>query len=130
RARRGDSERALARRSLMKALPYGIDPLRLLAFLLLILPFLSLLGFGMVWLWQNSFLLFWTLAMLISSGIGYGLQQLLVKRERKLLAEAATEPNPEWPSSADAAWVQVQALAEDCKPEDWPLEEGGWILAL
>ncbi|MDR4521719.1 MAG: GTPase [Nitrosomonas sp.] len=114
----------------MKALPYGIDPLRLLAFLLLILPFLGLLGFGMVWLWQNSFLLFWALAMLISSGIGYGLQQLLVKRERKLLAEAATEPNPEWPSSADAAWVQVQALAEDCKPEDWPLEEGGWILAL
>lgn len=114
----------------MKALPYGIDPLRLLAFLLLILPFLALLGFGMVWLWQNSFLLFWALAMLISSGIGYGLQQLLIKRERKLLAEAATEPNPEWPPSADAAWAQVQALADACKPEDWPLEEGDWILAL
>lgn len=114
----------------MRALPYGIDPLRLLAFLLLILPFLALLGFGMVWLWQNSFLLFWAFAMLISSGIGYGLQQLLIKRERKLLAEAATEPNPDWPLNADAAWAQVQALAEGCKPEDWPLEEGSWILTL
>ncbi len=114
----------------MKVLPYGIDPFRLLAFLFLMLPFLTLLGFGMLWLWQNSFLLFWALTMLISSGIGYGLQKFLIKRERKLLAEAVTEPNPEWPLNADAAWAQVQALAEDCKPEDWPLEEGDWILVL
>ncbi len=114
----------------MKPLPYGIDPLRLLAFLLLVLPFLALLGFGMVWLWQNGFLLYWALTMLVSSGIGYGLQQLLIKRDRKLLAEAATAPNPEWPLSADAAWVQVQALAEACNPEVWPLEKGDWVLAL
>ncbi|MCB1937469.1 MAG: 50S ribosome-binding GTPase [Nitrosomonas sp.] len=113
-----------------KILPYGIDPLRLLAFLLMIVPFMLLLGSGMVWLWQNSFLLFWALAMLVSGGLGYGLQYLLAKRDRKLLAEAATEPNPEWPMSADKAWEQVQALADACKPEDWPLEEGDWILVL
>lgn len=114
----------------MKTLPYGIDPLRLLAFVLMVLPFLALLGFGMAWLWQNNLLLFWALAMLVSSGLGYGLQQLLIKRERKLLAEAATQPNPEWPLSADAAWEKVQALAETCQAEDWPLEQGDWILAL
>ena len=114
----------------MKLLPYGIDPLRLLVFLLMVVPFLAVLGFGMVWLWQNGFLLFWALAMLVSGGIGYGLQQLLVKRDRKLLADAATEPNPEWPLSADAAWEQVQALADSCEPKDWPIEKGDWILAL
>ncbi|MBX3628295.1 MAG: 50S ribosome-binding GTPase [Nitrosomonas sp.] len=114
----------------MKPLPYGIDPFRLLAFLLLILPFLALLGFGMLWLWQNGFLLLWALAMLISSGIGYGLQQLLIRRDRKLLAEVATVSNPEWPLNADAAWAQVQSLAEACSPEEWPLEKGDWILAL
>ncbi len=114
----------------MKLLSYGIDPLRLLAFVLMVLPFIALLGFGMAWLWQNSYLLFWTLAMIISSSLGYGLQQLLIRRDRKLLADAATVPNPEWPLSADAAWEQVQALADSCEPKDWPLEQGDWILAL
>ena len=114
----------------MKTLPYGIDPLRLLSLVLLLLPFLALLVFGMLWLWQNSFLLFSALAMVLCSGLGYGLQQWLMRRDRKLLAEAATEPNPEWPLSADDAWEQVQALAETCKPEDWPLEKGDWILDL
>lgn len=114
----------------MKLLPYGMDSLRLLAFILLILPFLALLGFGMAWLWQHGFLLFWAFVMLLCSGLGYGLQQWLLRRDRKLLAEAATEPNPEWPLSADDAWQQVQTLAESCKPEDWPLEKGDWILKL
>ncbi|SEQ79240.1 hypothetical protein SAMN05421690_1001169 [Nitrosomonas sp. Nm51] len=114
----------------MKILFYGIDPLRLLGFFLFILPFLALLGLGTVWLWQHGYLLFWALVMLICTVLGYGLQQLLVRRDRRLLAEAVTEPNPEWPLSADAAWDQVQTLAQDCKPEDWPLEKGDWILAL
>lgn len=114
----------------MKILPYGIDPFRLLAFLLLVLPFLVLLGLGMLWLWQNSYLILWAIVMVICSGLGYGIQQWLIRRERKLLAEAATEPNPDWPLSADAAWEQVQALADSCDPKDWPIEEGDWVLAL
>lgn len=114
----------------MKAIPYGINPINLLAFLLLILPFVALLGFGMAWLWQNDLLLYWTLAMVICGGLGYGMQQWLMQRDRKLLAEVATEPNPEWPLSADAAWEQVQVLAQSCEPEEWPLEEGDWVLKL
>ncbi|MCB1948187.1 GTPase, partial [Nitrosomonas sp.] len=114
----------------MKTLFYGIDPFRLLGFVLFVLPFLALLGLGMVWLWQHGYLLFWALAMLICTGLGYGVQQLLVRRDRRLLAEAVTEPNPEWPLSADEAWDRVQALAQNCKAEDWPLEKGDWILAL
>ncbi len=107
-----------------------IDPLRLVVFILLILPVLALLGFGVLWLWQSDHLLYWLIAMALCGGVGYGLQQWLVRRERQLLTDAATEPNPDWPPSADAVWQQVEALAQTCNPEDWPLEDGTWVLKL
>lgn len=68
--------------------------------------------------------------MAACGSVGYGLQQWLVRRERQLLTDAATEPNPDWPPNADVVWQQVEALAETCNPEDWPLEEGTWIVEL
>lgn len=114
----------------MKKLIIGFDLLRILVFFFVILPFLAVFGFGMLWLWQNGFIFYWLIAMLICSGLGYGLQQMLVRRERKLLAESVTEPNPDWPPSADSAWQQVEILAQACDPEDWPLDEESWIFEL
>ena len=107
-----------------------IDPLRLLVFILLILPVLVLLGFGVLWLWQSGNLLYWLIALAGCGTLGYALQQWLVWRERQLLLDTVTEPNPDWPPSADAVWEQVEALAQTCNPEDWPLEEGTWVLEL
>ena len=114
----------------MKSSLTRIDPLRLLVFILLILPMLTLLGFGMLWLWQSGNLLYWLITMAICGGLGYGLQQWLVQRERQLLKDAVTEPNPDWPPNADEVWQQVEAMAQSCKPEDWPLERGTWLLEL
>ena len=86
-----------------KPLP-RFDPLRLLVFILLILPLLALFGFGMLWLWQSNNLQYWLIAMVVCGGLGYGLQQWLVHRERQLLTDVITEPNPDWPPSADAVW--------------------------
>lgn len=108
----------------------AVDPLRLLVFILMLLPLLALLGFGMLWLWQSGNLLYWLMALAVCGGLGYGLQQWLVRQDRRLLADAATKPNPDWPPSADAVWQRVEALAETCDPEDWPLEDGTWILEL
>ena len=107
-----------------------VDPWRLLAFLLLILPVLALVGFGLVWLWQSGYLQYWLIAMALCGILSYGLQHWLVRRERKLLRESVTEPNPTWPPSADEVWQRVEALAQGCQPEDWPLEEGDWVLKL
>jgi len=104
-----------------------VDPLRLLVFILLILPVLALLGLGMLWLWQSGNLQVWLIAMVVCGGLGYGLQQWLVWRERQLLTDAVTEPNPDWPPSAEVVWQKVEALAETCNPEDWPLEDGTWV---
>ena len=114
----------------MKARIPNIDLLHILVFVLMILPVLVLFAFGVLWLWQNDTLQYWLMAMVGCGGLGYGLQQWLVQRERKLLAKAVTEPNPEWPPSAEVVWQKVEALAETCNPEDWPLEDGAWVLTL
>ena len=114
----------------MKAQLSGIDPLRLVVFVLMLLPVLALLGLGFFWLWQNGFLHYWLIAMVVCGGLGYALQQWLLRRERQLLSDLSTEPNPEWPPSADAVWQQIQTLAQSCQPQDWPLEEGTWVLEL
>lgn len=114
----------------MKTPLTAVDPLRLLVFILMLLPLLALLGFGILWLWQSGNLQYWLLAMVICGGLGYGLQQWLVRQDRQLLADTATEPNPDWPPSADAVWQRVEALAETCNPEDWSLEDGAWVLEL
>ena len=114
----------------MKSMIPKMDWLRLSVLLISLLPLLALLIFGFLWLWQGGLLLFWLIALVVFSAMGYGLQQWLIQRERRLLPDSATEPNPEWPQSADAAWKKVAALADGCNPQDWPLEQGTWILAL
>lgn len=114
----------------MKALFRRVDLLRLLPLIIFILPILVVFGYGILWLSHLGNLHYWLITLLACSGLGYGLQQLLVRRERKLLAEVVTEPNPDWPPNADVAWQRVKDLADTCEAEDWPLEDGSWILEL
>ncbi len=107
-----------------------IDPLRVFALALLILPVAAVFGFGLLWLWQRPDRLFWLLAMAGCVATGFVLERWLVHRDRKLLGEAATEPNPDWPPAAESVWMQVEALAETCEPQDWPLEDGARMLVL
>ena len=114
----------------MKTLFDRLDRWRLLALLLWALPILALLPLGLFWLWRAEALSGWLLAMVLCSAAGYGLQQGLLRRDRKLLVGAATGPDPRWPPKAEDAWVVVERLAEEAKPEDWPLNDGGrlWML--
>ncbi len=114
----------------MKALFEHLDRWRLLALLLWALPVVALLLLGTLWLWQSQALLYWLIAMVLCGGTGYGLQAWLVRRDRKLLAAAATEPDPSWPPRAEDAWAAVEALAGQTEPEAWPLSDGGrlWLL--
>lgn len=111
--------------------PLGqIDTLRVLALALLLLPVVAVFGLGLVWLWQSGRMTWWLGGVAACVAVGFGLQQWLVRRDRKLLAEAATEPNADWPPSADVVWQRVQALADTCEPTDWPLDDGGRMLEL
>jgi hypothetical protein len=68
--------------------------------------------------------------MVFCSGAGYGLQRWLLQRDRALLAGAKTGPDPYWPPTAEGAWAAVERLAEEVKPEDWPLNDGGRLCIL
>lgn len=114
----------------MKTIFRWVDPVRLLAMSLFALPFLAVFGFGVLWLSQVNNWYYWLITMLVSAGLGYGLQLWLEKRDRQLLEEVVTEPNPEWPPNADDAWQQVIKLADACDPNDWPLEDEELVLKL
>lgn len=114
----------------MKSLLGRIDALRVLALVLLVLPVAAVFGFGLMWLWQSGDTIRWLGAMLGCVALGYGLQHWLMRRDRRLLAEAATEADPAWPPAADAVWQGVLALADECEPADWPLDNGTRMLEL
>ena len=114
----------------MKALFDRLDRLRLIALLLWVLPVAALLPLGAFWLWQNGRLFWWLVAMIACGAAGYGLQSWLLRRDRRLLADAQTVPDPRWPPKADGAWTAVERLADEVKPEDWPLNEGGRLWTL
>ena len=102
----------------------------MLALLLWALPVAVLVPLGLFWLWRAEALPWWLLAMVLCSAAGYGLQRWLLRRDRDLLTGAATGPDPCWPPKAENAWVVVERLAEEAKPEDWPLDEGGRLWTL
>ncbi len=90
----------------------------------LLVPTLSLVLLGSVWLWQNGYLLHWTAFALASVAIVYIAQ-------RRLLPEAVPEPAEEdlpqstgeealqsaWSPLEEQAWADVLALARATEPE-------------
>lgn len=107
-----------------------VDRWRVLALSLWLLPVIALMPLGLFWLWQARALPWWLLAMVVCSAAGYGLQYRLRQQDRELLAGAATQADPHWPATAEQAWAAVEQLADETKPEDWPLNDGGrwWTL--
>ncbi|MCP5195932.1 MAG: 50S ribosome-binding GTPase [Gammaproteobacteria bacterium] len=109
---------------------HRLDRWRLIALLLWVLPMVALLPLGAFWLWRDGKLFWWLAAMVVCSAAGYSLQYWLLRQDRRLLADAATSSDPGWPAKADGAWATVARLAEDVKPEDWPLNDGGRLWTL
>ena len=107
----------------MRRLLSRLDRLRLLALLLWAVPVAALLPLGLVWLWQAGAMRYWLGALVLFSAVGYGLQHWIHRSERRLLTDAQTAPDPDWPPAAAAAWELVEDMASKTKPEDWPIGE-------
>ena len=89
------------------------DRLRLFALLLWAVPLAALLPLGLWWLWQNGAMAYWLAATLAFSAAGFSLQLWLRRRDRRLLADAQTAPDPHWPPKSQAAWAAIEAMAEE-----------------
>jgi uncharacterized protein len=85
---------------------------------LLVLPFLLLLPLGLLWLWQEGWLLWWLLGAAVLAVVGY-LPALWMRRragmgkpEAPTDGEAAvSEPGEDWSPRDLEAWQEVQSVA-------------------
>jgi predicted GTPase len=82
---------------------------------LVALPWASLLALGFVWLWQEGQVLPWAIAASLLGLAAWPLRRSIrartKRRAREELAEQ-TKPSPDWGPTSQAAWQDLQALAE------------------
>jgi len=96
--------------------------LELLLAVLLALPWLSLFGLGLLWLWQNHRVLEWAVAAAALGLIGWPIRVLLRRRaQARAAALLAGEDRPEsgWDAEEAEAWAKVVRFAEEAKPLDF-----------
>ncbi|MDX2201847.1 MAG: GTPase [Hyphomicrobiaceae bacterium] len=92
----------------------GPVPLLALLGLALLLPALSLIPLGSIWLWQKGYVLHWAVISFAIAGAAF----MLLRRALKPLAspretdEAVAVPSPVWDARQEAAWREVTALAQ------------------
>lgn len=83
----------------------------LLVLLLLSLPYVVLFVVGSIWLYQQNVLWIWLLFSSLAMASGWGLAQLL--RGRTPRPEiAVVQPSPNWAPAGEAAWKEVEAIAQ------------------
>lgn len=92
----------------------------------LLLPSLTLIPFGSVWLWQHGYLLHWAIATCITVGAAYLIQLRLLGQHRARepasapQATASTEDeatDPSWTPREVEAWQRVLAMAAKTTPD-------------
>jgi predicted GTPase len=89
--------------------------------LALLLPLISLVALGSVWLFQNGVLLIWALiACLVTCGVyllEYALLRRLAQETPELPArDAGTAPDPGWTPREQEAWEAVKSLSRQADP--------------
>jgi len=93
-------------------------------FLALLLPMLSLLPLGWMWLWERGWALYWIAAAFTLSIIAYCAQAIALRHTLREVPEPIVEddekvaPDPSWTAREQAAWTAVEAIAANVKPSE------------
>jgi predicted GTPase len=100
----------------------------------LVLPTVSLVLLGSLWLWQNGYVLYWALGTCIAVTGAYLLERRLMmpvsETEAKALREGATPGDPGWTPRQEEAWTDVVALADKVAPDRMTTRDGVLNLGL
>jgi uncharacterized protein len=83
------------------------------------LPWLSLLGLGMLWLWQGKYVWVWAIAAAIIGLPAIPLARLIRKRanvQARVALRDIAEPSRGWNAVEQDAWAQVLAIADATSP--------------
>lgn len=94
-------------------------------FLALLLPLISLLPLGWIWLWEKGYALYWLAGALAISVCAYLVQAFALRRsvtETPLTASTqdagSVPPDPGWTAREQAAWAAVEAIASGVRPDE------------
>jgi predicted GTPase len=87
----------------------------LLSFLLFLLPIVTLLPLGLLWLYQSGYEFAW-LGFLLLCGLAAAPFLWRLRREAEPLTGVETQADPLWGQAEAEAWASVKALAEATPP--------------
>jgi predicted GTPase len=100
----------------------------------LVLPTVSLVLLGSLWLWQNGYVLYWALGTCIAITGAYLLERRLMmpvsEIEAKVLREGAAPGDSGWTPRQEEAWTDVVARAEKVAPDRMTSRDGVLNLGL
>ncbi len=87
----------------------------------LLLPLLSLVMLGSLWLWQHGFVLYWALAACSITLITYAIERWILRVDLPETAATAgnddsVRPDPTWSMREAAAWTAIVELSNQVKP--------------
>ncbi len=93
----------------------------LMTVIALLLPLISLVLLGSLWLWQNGYVLYWALAACSITLITYAIERWVLRFDATDTiapagAKLAEQPNPSWSVREAAAWASVVELSKEVKP--------------
>lgn len=97
----------------------------------LLLPLLSLVPLGSLWLWQNGYLILWGAGATVSTVLAYALARWLLPNTPPRAApvrEPVSAGDPGWTPAEAAAWARVQAIVAETVPDSLDSQEA--VLAL
>jgi predicted GTPase len=91
----------------------------------LVLPTLTLVPFGSIWLWQHGYLIYWAVGVLIAVTAAYLLQRWLFPEAPPKRGEAVSDGDASadsaeesgWSPLEEKAWADVKALASSVDPD-------------
>jgi predicted GTPase len=94
-------------------------------FLALLLPMVSLMPLGWLWLWQRGYALYWLAAAFSLAIIGYVAQVMTLRRTLRESPDPVpdtvadkVEADPSWTAREQAAWIAVEAIAANVRPAE------------
>ncbi len=92
-----------------------------MAAIALLLPLLSLVVMGSIWLWQNGYVLYWALAACSITVITYAIERWIFRVDLPDTAPAAEQSAADvadagWSTRETAAWAEVIALSKQVRP--------------
>ena len=103
----------------------------LVAIAVIVLPAITLLPLGLVWLWQQGLILEW---LLVLACLGVAAWLTLVGLNRKhtvaLTDKPEVQPDPHWPDRSRAAWDKATAITEKLTLADYPLDDPARLVEL